>query len=140
VPEFLSQAWFETLAAALSGVRTDSRSLDALDAPADGLRVGQIVTGVPDSAAFGAVGGEVRYTVVLSPGGSGAVVYGSTDSAQVTIIEDYPTAAGIASGVCSVSDMLSAGKVKLRGDTRALLAAADFLAVVARLLAQASST
>ena len=133
--EYLSQAWFETLAAALSSLPGDSGHLGS---PGDGLSIGQIVTGVPNSDAF--VKGEVRYTIVLSPDGSGSLVNGSTDAAQVTIVEDYSTAMAIASGAGNVSDMLSAGKVKLRGDTRALLGAGDFLAAVAFLLAQGASS
>jgi hypothetical protein len=66
-------------------------------------------------------------------------VRGSTEDADVTIVEDFATAEAIAAGTSSVSDMLNAGKVKLRGDTRALLAAAELLAVITPLLAEALS-
>ena len=47
VAEFLSDGWFDALAAALSGLRP---ATSALGAPAPGLALGQIVTGVPDDA------------------------------------------------------------------------------------------
>jgi hypothetical protein len=134
VPEFLTEEWFETLAAALASLPAKTAPVEAL---ARGLRVGQVVTGVPGSGASGVLGSEVHYTVELCPDGSVSVVRGSTEDADVTIVEDFATAEAIAAGTSSVSDMLNAGKVKLRGDTRALLAAAELLAVITPLLAEA---
>ena len=96
------------------------------------------MTGVPVSArASDVVDGEVRYTVELSPDGSASVVRGSTEDADVTIVEDFDTARAIATNASSVPDMLNAGRIKLRGDTQALLAAADLLAAVVPLLSEA---
>lgn len=135
MPEFLTEEWFETLAAALASLPAKTAPVEAL---ARGLRVGQVVTGVPGSAgASGVLGSEVHYIVELCPDGSVSVVRGSTEDADVTIVEDFATAKAIAAGTSSVSDMLNVGKVKLRGDTRALLAAAELLAVITPLLAEA---
>ena len=127
MPEFLTEAWFGALAAVLE-------SLPATASPAEGtgLALGQIVTGVPEgSAVTASEDGEVRYTIVLRGDGAGSLVRGSTAGADVVLVEDYPTAAAVASGTSSVSEMLSAGKIKLSGDVRALLAAGDMLAAIA---------
>ena len=135
VAEFLSDGWFDALAAALSGLRP---ATSALGAPAPGLALGQIVTGVPDDAGVsGLKNGEVRYTIVLGQDSPASLVRDSVESAEVTIVTDWSTAQAIASGSSSVSDMLSAGKLKLRGDTGALVAAGDLLAMVAPLIAGA---
>ena len=62
---------------------------------------------------------------------------GSTERAEVTLVADWSTAEAVASGTASVPDMLSAGRIKLRGDTRALVSAGDFLAAIAPLVATA---
>ena len=135
MPEFLTEEWFETLVAALASLPANNGPDDA---PKSSLRVGQIVTGVPVSArASDVVDSEVRYTVELSPDGSASVVRGSTEDADVTIVEDFDTARAIATNASSVPDMLNAGRIKLRGDTQALLAAADLLAAVVPLLSEA---
>jgi hypothetical protein len=135
VAEFLSDGWFDALAAALSGLRP---ATSALGAPAPGLALGQIVTGVPDDAGVsGLKNGEVRYTIVLGQDSPASLLRDSVESAEVTIVTDWSTAQAIASGSSSVSDMLSAGKLKLRGDTSALVAAGDLLAMVAPLIAGA---
>jgi hypothetical protein len=134
VAEFLGEAWFEALAAALGGLST----ADTRAAVAGGLALGQIVTGVPDKAgAAGVQDGEVRYTLVLRPDGPASLVRGSTEPAEVTLVADWSTAEAIASGKASVPEMLSAGRIKLRGDTRALVSAGDFLAAIAPLVATA---
>ncbi|MGA3353467.1 MAG: hypothetical protein ABSD85_09825 [Acidimicrobiales bacterium] len=133
MPEFLGEAWFEALAAALGSLTTTAGATRSL---AGGLAVGQIVTGVPAETGTGGVDkGEVRYTIVLSGDGSASLVRDSTDDAQVIILEDWPTARAIASGASSVTEMLNAGRIKVRGNARALVAAADFLAGIAPVIA-----
>ncbi len=136
--EFLSEAWFQALAAALDGLPARAT---AAGAPREGIALGQIVTGVPDSAgAAGAEDGEVRYTILLRQDGPGSLVRNSTEPAEVTLVAEWPAAAAIASGRSSVTEMLSAGKIKLRGDTRALISAADLVATVAPLLMEARAS
>ena len=122
VAEFLSEAWFEALAAALAATG------GTVDAAAGGtVAVGQIVTGVPGT-------GEVRYTVTLAPDGSGSLLRGSTAGADIVLVEDWTTAEAVASGHSTIGEMLGAGRIKLQGDTRALVGAGDLLTRVASAL------
>ena len=127
VAEFLSEAWFDALAGALESLPANSSATGN-----SGLALGQIVTGVPGAADIAGVrGDEVRYTIVVRQDGSASLLRGSTAEADVVIVEDWATAEAVASGTSSVSDMLSAGRIKLKGDTRALVAAGDLLAGIA---------
>lgn len=130
MPEYLSQAWFEALAAALEGLPATGAEV-----PPGGLAIGQVVTGVPDPSGVAGPKGEVRYTIVLGESGSAKLIRGSTELADVVIVADWESALGIGAGTSSVSEMLGAGKIKLRGDARALVAAGDLLASVARAVA-----
>jgi hypothetical protein len=133
VPEFLSEAWFDALAAALESLHANASA-----AGNAGLALGHIVREVPEKAASTRVqNGEVRYTIVLRQDGSASLVRGSTAEADVVLVEDWSTAEAVATGVSSVSDMLSAGKIKLRGDTRALVAGGDLLANIAPVILEA---
>jgi len=135
VPEFLSEGWFEAFAEALKRLPVTAA---AADAPAGRLALGQIVTGVPDEAgAAGVQNGEVRYTILLREDGSASLVLRPTEPADVTLVEDWYTAKAIVSGTASLPDLLGAGKIKLRGDSNALVSAGDLLARVAPLLAAA---
>jgi len=136
VPEFLSEEWFEAFAAALASLPVTSGAGDG----SEGLCLGQVVTAVPEKArAAGVHDGEVRYTIVLGRNGSASLLVGSTESAEVTLLEDWSTAEAIASGSASLPDLLGAGRVKLRGDPRALVAAGDLLARLAPLISAALS-
>jgi len=133
VSEFLSEAWFETLAAALKSLHANASATGG-----SGLALGQIVTEVPvQTALAGVQDGEVRYTIVLRQDGSASLVRGSTEEADVVLVENWSTAEAVASGTSSVSDMLSAGRIKLRGDTRALVAAGDLIADIAPVILEA---
>lgn len=134
VAEFLSEVWFESLGEALAQLA------DGLQEEHEGgLAIGQIVTGVPGAlGAAGALGGEVRYTIIFDAG-SASLVRNSTARAQVVLVADWDTAEAIASGRSSVPEMLNAGKLKLRGEARALVAAGDFLARIGPLLAEPRS-
>jgi len=146
VAEFLGETWFEALAAALAALPVTTAAAETGAArPAGpvgtavaepGLAIGQIVTGIPGNAgADGVRDGEVRWTIVLSPYGAASLVRNSTEEADVTLVEDWSTAEAIASGSSSVPEMLSAGKIKVHGNTRALVLAGDFLAGIAPLVA-----
>ncbi len=135
VAEFLSDGWFDALAAALSGLRPATSALgrtrprarpraDSHRSPRRrrGERAQKRRSPLHDRA-------RTRFPGVARAG-LGRV--GRSDDRQ-----DWSTAQAIASGSSSVSDMLSAGKIKLRGDTGALVAAGDLLAMVAPLIAGA---
>jgi len=134
VTGLFSEAWFDALEASLGSLG----SLGPLPAdepagaasglgPALGLALGQIVTGVPDV-------GEVRYLINLAGNGPGSLVRGSVGGADVTLVEDWETAEAIASGEASVPDLLTNGRIKIRGDARRLVDAAPLLARVTPLL------
>ena len=80
--------------------------------------------------------GEVRYTMVLRHDGSALLARDTVETADVVLVEDWGTARAIASGE-SVSDLLTAGRIKVRGDSRALVAGGEVLARVAPLVGAA---
>ena len=132
LPEFLSEEWFEAFAAALAILPAAGTA----GRPTGGLALGQLITEVPAHAgAAGVENGEVRFTILLGRDGSAALVRNSTAAAEVTLVEDWPTAAAIVAGTAALPDLLAAGKIKLRGDSNALVSAGDLLAKVAPLLA-----
>ena len=88
------------------------------------LALGQIVTGTPE--------GTTSYTISFGAGKPVTVEPG-TDQAQVSFIEDYESALRLAEGV-PAGELLSLGKIKLRGDVNALLAAAEQLSELADVL------
>ena len=133
VPELLSEEWFRALAAALDGLTAGPPATEEAGA---GIALGQIVTGVPRESGAGPEEAEVRYTIVLRPEGSASLVRDSTESASVVLVEDFATAVAIASGA-SVPDLLNAGRIKVRGDSRVLVTAGDLLARVGPLIAEA---
>jgi hypothetical protein len=135
VPDFLSEGWFEAFSAALKRLPAEEAAADGL---ADGLALGQIITEVPgDAGAAGVENGEVHFTIVLQQNGSASLVRDSTEPADVILVEDWSTADAIVSGTASLADLLTAGRIKLRGDSNALVSAGDLLARVAPLLASA---
>jgi putative sterol carrier protein len=110
---FLSDEWLAELTGALA-------SDDQVSLAASGihLTVQQVVVG-PN-------GSETRYStrvddgrVELSPGG--------VDDADVTITEDYDTAAALARGETTPQDAILAGKVRVGGDLGALLQGQEVL-------------
>lgn len=115
--QFLSADWFAELEMAL-------RAAGPL-ASSTRLLLGQIVTGAPS--------GEVSFTVALGGGEHGEVLPGVA-GASVVLVEDYTTAVAIAGGA-PASEALAAGRVKVRGDAAALLAAEELLSAVGPSLA-----
>ncbi|MGD1011659.1 MAG: SCP2 sterol-binding domain-containing protein [Acidimicrobiales bacterium] len=133
MPEFLSEEWFAALASALERLgRADSPA----ERPTVGLALGQVITGVPEgSGAVSAPSGEIRYTILLREDGSAALSRSSTEPADVTLIEDFATGEALMSGRSQVTSLLAAGRIKMRGDSRALLAAEALLRRAAPLIA-----
>jgi hypothetical protein len=116
--DFLGDAWFDQLEATISSLTVGER-----DEP--GLALGQVINGTPY--------GSVNYTIYLGSGRAGSIERDSVAGARVTLVEDYESALGIVSGA-SVTDLLSTGKIKIRGDVNALLSAASELATLAEAL------
>jgi putative sterol carrier protein len=110
---FLSDEWLAELTGAVA-----SDDQVALAASGVHLTVQQVVVG-PN-------GSETRYStwvddgrVELSPG--------RLDDADVTITEDYDTAAALARGETTPQDAILAGKVRVSGDLGALLRGQEVL-------------
>lgn len=106
---YLSPEWFDEInATAAAG--------DVSDAVTEGLRlvVQQLVTDGPD--------GDVRYAVRIEDGRV-AVVPGEAPDADVTVTEDHATATAVARGDLAAPVAFMTGRIRVTGDTRALLAA-----------------
>lgn len=118
MPEFLSAEWFDKLAQTLSTI--------TIGEPSEaGLALGQVILNTGR--------GTVNYTIRLGAGRPGSLVRDSVDAAQVTLVEDYESALAILAGE-SIANLLSSGKIKVRGDANALLGASNELAALATAL------
>jgi len=103
VPDFLSDAWVDALAAAASMATVD---------PTVRLAVRQVV-------------GDVSWTVRVA---DGRVSVDRDEAADVTITTDRDTAAALVRGELATQDAFAAGRLRLGGDLATLLAAAGGLA------------
>ena len=111
--QFLSPAWLEQLAAA---------ARDTADLPADAaLTVQQVVRGGPE--------GEVAWYVELT-GGRARLSRGWADQAQVTIIEDYPTAVALGRGAISPATAFASGRLRVGGQVGLLVRHQEALAAL----------
>jgi alkyl sulfatase BDS1-like metallo-beta-lactamase superfamily hydrolase len=110
---FLTDAWFDALAAAARGSTID----------ADVRLVIQQV--VPD----GADGAEIAYVVTASDGAV-SVRRGRTDEADITFTQDRATAEAIHLGELSAQTAFIEGRLRLGGDLRAVIDRASVLAAI----------
>ena len=115
---FLSPEWFDALESALTTITTGG-------AEESGLALGQVINGCPQ--------GMVCYTIRIGAGRPGELLRGSIQFAQVTLVEDYPSALSVHEGA-SVADLLASGQIKVRGDANALLRASKELAALSQAL------
>ena len=115
---FLSPEWFDALESALATITTG-------EAGEPGLVLGQVINDCPQ--------GTVRYTIRIGGDRPGALERGSVEFAQVTLVEDYPSALSVHQGA-SVADLLATGKIKVRGDANALLRASRELGALSQAL------
>ncbi|HVF73464.1 MAG TPA: SCP2 sterol-binding domain-containing protein [Acidimicrobiales bacterium] len=106
---FLSREWFDDVNAAAA-------SDDVAAAVTPGLRlvVQQVVTDGPE--------GDVRYAVRIEDGAV-AVVPGDAPDPDVTVTEDHATATAVAQGELAAPVAFMTGRIRVSGDTRALLTA-----------------
>lgn len=123
MPPFLSTEWFDDLTLVLGSIIVGTESQPA-------LLLGQVVTGGPT--------GTVEYTAVLGGGRPGEVILDTVKDASVTLVEDYESARSIVDGA-PVAHLLSSGRIKVRGDLNALLAASDELLAFGQALAEAGA-
>lgn len=117
-PPLFSEAWFSQLSDALSKVEPE-QGWPRLD-------LGISIDDAPN--------GPVRYTFHIGPEGAELEI-GSVDSAAVTLVETYDTARAIVAGV-SVSELLAEGRITVRGDAAALVAAQPPLATISAILGE----
>ena len=121
--EFLSPEWIAELDVALRAAE------NADDGP---LTLEQVVSDVPRR-------GVVRYRLVLSHGA--AVVSESNDArVDVRLTTDYETAVAIARGDANAQVALAFGRLRIGGDSDALVRHADQLARLADVNAQLRRT
>ena len=115
-PSFFTDEWFARLSGSLATVvpKEDWPRLD----------LGVAIDDAP--------GGPIRYTFHVGPEGA-ALEIGSVDSAAVTLVESFDTARSIDEGA-SVSQLLAEGRITVRGDASALVAAQHLLATISAIL------
>lgn len=119
--EYLTPAWFEEVNEAAAGAGGD------VTGPVAGaVTVQQVVTGAP--------GGDVRYWVRVDEGGLRAGL-GVADGADATVTQTYETAVAVTRGELGVEAAFLAGRVRVDGDTAALLRHQRALAQVVAALA-----
>jgi putative sterol carrier protein len=130
---FLSPAWAEEFSAALSGlapVGADPDTGTATAAPDGPVTVVEEVHGTPD--------GDVRLVLRIENGALGLQLEpGSVDPGRpegpgatrpnVTIAVSYEDAAAMSRGELSPAEALNAGRIRVRGDLSALVAAQHLL-------------
>lgn len=106
---YLSREWFDEINATVEAGHVS-------DTVTEGLRlvVQQVVTDAPE--------GDIRYAVRIEDGRV-AVVPGDADDADVIVTEDHRTATAIARGELPAPVAFMTGRIRVTGDTRALLAA-----------------
>jgi SCP-2 sterol transfer family len=127
---YLSPEWVQSFDAALGALNlhdaiaaAGSGSLAAADGT---FSVIQVVTGAPD-------GGADRH-LVLDVAGGRAHLYldlEGTASGSATIVLCYADALALAHGRLDPADALAEGRIRVRGDLAALVAAQDVLAAAA---------
>jgi len=112
--------------------------------PEGGLRLGQVITGVPSAAdsddppaAGGSGPREIEYVIVFRSDGAVLLERGRGPHADVTLVTSFETAAAIARGEVAVGEMLSVGGLKVRGGVRRLVGSTALLAAVMEALAVA---
>jgi hypothetical protein len=139
VARYLSPEWVESFDAAL-GALDLSEAIATAGAgsllAADGsFTVAQVVAGSPDAAD-----GVVRTILTIAEGHAhlaldpGAV---ESDTADVTMLLAYDDALALARGALEPADALAAGRIRVRGDLAALVAAQSVLQAASALLGPA---
>ncbi len=139
MPRYLSREWVESFDAALGALDlTDaiaaagSGSLLAADGA---FTVAQVVEAVPDAAGGPSDGSTgtvrtVRTVLTIAEGHAHLALDpdgGASDAADVTMLLGYDDTLAMAQGVLEPADALAAGRVRVRGDLAALVAAQSVL-------------
>jgi putative sterol carrier protein len=103
VTRFLTQEWLEEL----------QRQAEHVALPDDAAIV--VAHEVSDTPA-----GDVAF-VFAAGDGRITLTWGTTDDAQITLLEDYATAVAVATGALPAQQAVADGRLKLRGDVGALV-------------------
>jgi hypothetical protein len=119
MPRFLSPEW-------LAAVSTDDQAEGEPE-----IRIHQVVTGGTD--------GDIEYTVEIRAAGARLVPGPPPVEAHIRMTQDYETAKAIHTGRLTIDAALSAGRVRVTGDTGRLVAAGPSLAAAERAAAERRS-
>lgn len=135
VPRFLSPAWVESFDAAL-GALDLTQAVAAAGAgsllAADGaFTVAQVVSGPDGTVRTVLTIAEGHARLALDPDGA------ASDAADVTMLLGYDDALAMAQGALEPADALAAGRVRVRGDLAALVAAQSVLQAASAMLGPA---
>lgn len=106
--KFLTQEWGDQVREALNSSDTVKNAIEGVD-----LTVQQVVTDVPDE-------GEVKYWTQFKDGQVNGEI-GETDEADVTISQNYETAAAMNKGELNAQAAFMQGKLKVTGNMGKLL-------------------
>jgi hypothetical protein len=117
-PSLFSDMWFSRLSDVLSRVDPDE-GWSRLD-------LGIAIDDAPK--------GPIRYTLHVGPEGASLEI-GTVESAAVTLVESFDTATAIEQGA-SVSELLAEGRISVRGDASALVAAQRPLTMISAILGE----
>lgn len=100
---FLTPTWLEEM----------QQAANKADVPVDvSIVVGHEITGTPD--------GDVAFRFAAADGRL-TLTWGTTEDAEITLIEDYATAVAVATGDLPAQQAVAEGRLKLRGDVGALV-------------------
>ncbi len=106
--KFLTQEWGDEIREALNSSDTVKNAIQGVD-----LTVQQVVTDVPDE-------GEVKYWTQFKDGEVNGEI-GETDNPDVTISQNYETAAAMNKGELNAQAAFMQGKLKVTGNMGKLL-------------------
>lgn len=108
MPKFLTQEWMDAVREALQQSSDVASAVKGVE-----LTVQQVVTDVPDQ-------GEVQYWMRFDDGSVDGGIGGASD-ADVTITQDYDTAAAMNRGELNAQAAFMQGKLKVTGNMGKLL-------------------
>ncbi len=138
---YLSPEWVQSFDASLGALDLSEAIADAAEGSllaADGaFAVAQVVEGVPDGDG---TDGTVRTVLTIAEGRAHLALDpdgASSAAADVTMLLGYADALAMARGELEPADALAAGRIRVRGDLAALVAAQSVLNAASTLLGPA---
>ena len=136
MPRYLSPEWVESFDAALSALdlteAVAAAGTGSLLAADGAFTVAQVVDGGPqDTVRTVLTIAEGHAHLALDPDGA------ASEAADVTMLLGYEDALAMAQGALEPADALAAGRVRVRGDLAALVAAQSVLQAASAMLGAA---